>query len=176
MESNFTEFSERNPCVGCPAPCCQMQLIPFKTPMTFMDIDFLHYMLLFPKTEVVVALNGEWSIIRWEACREFDTSTNTCKLHNTTAKPQTCAMYNPYNCWYKRSFVLNGSHQIYRMNLARFEVWVNEIQFAEDGQIVKAPDFERSLAILKDMPIEPRLEAMTADVLASDARLVAADQ
>ena len=73
-------------------------------------------------------------------------------------------------------FVLNGSNQVYRMDLARFEVWVNEIQFAEDGQIVTAPDFERSLAILKDMPIEPRLEPMTDDVLASDARLVAANQ
>ncbi len=167
-ELTFTEFSQRNPCAGCPAPCCLMQLIPHRVPATFMDIDFLHYMLLFPYTEVVVTLNGEWSIVKWERCSEFEASNHTCKLHNTLDKPRTCSMYNPYNCWYKRSFVLDGSHQVYRLDLARFNLWVTELQFSEDGKIISAPNFERSLEILRDMPIKPYLETLTTGALESD--------
>jgi hypothetical protein len=155
VEMSFTEFNEKNPCTGCPAPCCQMQLIPFKVPATFMDIDYLRYMLLFPRTEFSVTLTGEWSIIKWEDCREFDAGTHTCKLHNTAAKPRICAMYNPYNCWYKKSFVLNDVQQVYRMDLERFNTWVDELKFAPDGKITQAPDFERSVEVLKDIPIEP---------------------
>jgi len=167
MESSFAEFGERNPCTGCPAPCCLMQLIPHRPPATFMDIDFMHYMLLFPNTEVVITFNGEWSLIKWEQCTEFDPITLTCKLHNTPQKPRTCTMYNPYNCWYKKSFVLDDTQQVYRLNLERFSVWVEELQFAEDGQIISAPDFERSLEILRDMPIMRHLGQLTADALAS---------
>jgi hypothetical protein len=145
-----------------------MQLIPHRTPVTFMDIDFLRYMLLFPDTEVVVTLNGEWSILKWEQCVEFDVSTHTCKLHNTADKPRTCSMYNPYNCWYKKAFVLNDSNQVYRLDLARFNLWVAELQFAEDGKINSAPDFERSLEILKDTAIEPRVELQSRLSIESD--------
>jgi hypothetical protein len=176
MELTFEEFSQKNPCIGCPAPCCQMQLIPHRTPATFMDIDFLRYMLLFPHTEVVVTLNGEWSILKWEQCSEFEDSSHTCKLHNTSDKPRTCVMYNPYNCWYKRAFVLNDSHQVYRLDLTRFNLWVTELQFSEDGKIISAPNFERSLEILKDIPIEPYLEALTTDAVESDPRDMIAER
>jgi|WetSurMetagenome_2_1015567.scaffolds.fasta_scaffold643876_1 hypothetical protein len=176
MVVNFERFSQANPCAGCPAPCCQLQLIPHRTPATFMEIDFLHYMLMFPRTEVVVTINGDWSIVKWENCGEFEAAAHTCRLHNTAAKPRTCAMYNPYNCWYKKSFVGRNSQQLYRLNLARFEVWVNELQFAEDGKIMTAPDFERSLEVLKDMPIEPCLEPLGSEGLSPDPRLAAAKQ
>ncbi len=170
-ELNFAEFSQKNPCFGCPAPCCRLQLIPYKTPSTFMDLDFVHYMLLFPHTEVVISLNGDWNILKWEDCRAFEASTLTCRVHNTPEKPRTCVMYNPYNCWYKKSFVLNGPPQVYRLDLARFEVWVTDVKFSGDGKIVSGPNFERSQEILKDMPIEPHVEPPARDSLASDPRL-----
>lgn len=172
-ELTFTEFSQKNPCAGCPAPCCRMQLIPHRTPATFMDIDFLCYMLLFPKTEVVITPNGEWSILKWEQCSEFEASTHTCRLHNKSDKPRTCAMYNPYNCWYKRSFVLKDSNQVYRLDFVRFDLWVKDLQFGEDGKIISAPNFEKSLEILKDLPIESYLETFTSDTLESDPRFTA---
>jgi hypothetical protein len=171
MEVSFAKFSQLNPCAGCPAPCCQLQLIPHRTPATFMDIDFLHYMLFFPHTEVVVTLNGDWSIVKWESCREFDAAAHTCRLHNTPAKPRTCAMYNPYNCWYKKNFVANQSQQVYRLDLVRFNTWVGELQFAGDGKIIAAPDFERALEVLKDLPIGPCLDMQNTDGLSSDPRL-----
>ncbi len=173
---NFVEFSQRNPCADCPAPCCQLQLIPHRRPTTFMDTDFLHYMLLFPHTEVVVTLTDNWSIVKWEDCRAFEASKHMCKLHNTPAKPRTCSTYNPYNCWYKRSFVLNDSREVYRLDLERFEVWVNEIQFAEDGKSISMPNFERSLDIVKGMPIAPHIGLLSGNASASDPRLPAANQ
>lgn len=170
-ELDFKEFSHRNPCASCPAPCCRLQLIPYRTPTTFMDIDFVHYMLLFPRTEIVVTRGGEWNIVKWENCGEFDADSLICKMHGTPGKPRTCAMYNPYNCWYKKAFVLDGSPEMYRLDLARFEAWLNDIHFAEDGKISSAPNFERSLEILKDIPIEPCLRPLPVDTLASDPRL-----
>ncbi len=52
------------------------------------------------------------------------------------------------------SFVLNDPPQVYRLDLPRFEVWIKEIKFPEDGKIIKAPDFERSFEVLKDISFE----------------------
>jgi hypothetical protein len=136
-------------------------------------------MLLFPRTEMVVTLTGDtvaWAIIKWEDCSAFEASTCTCKLHHTSDKPRMCRSYDAYNCWYKRCFVLEQSPESYRMDMTRFKVWVNEIQFAEDGSIVWAPDFENSWEMLKDMPIEPRFQLLTGTALAADSRLADAAQ
>lgn len=170
-ELSFSDYGQRNPCYSCPAPCCRLQLIPYGAPTTFMHLDFIRYMLLFPNTEVIVSRNGNWNIVKWEDCREFDITTQKCKLHNSPIKPRTCAMYNPYNCWYKKIFVLQGSEEVYRINIERFNIWINEIRFDEDGQIVEAPDFERSLEVLKNIPIEPCFKPLEGDNLVSDLRL-----
>ena len=170
-ELNFIEFGQKNPCFGCPAPCCRLQLIPYKAPTTFLDLDYVSYMLLFPRTEVVVSINGDWNILKWEDCHAFEAFTLTCKIHDTPEKPRTCAMYNPYNCWYKKSFVLNEPPQAYRLDLARFNLWVTEVKFSSDGKIMSGPNFERALEILKDQPIEPRIELPVHYSLKSDIRL-----
>lgn len=167
---SFTEFNQRNPCAGCPAPCCRMQLIPFKAPVTFMDIDFIRYLLLFRNTEMAVSTAGEWSIVKWEECSALDVDTCLCRLHNTPQKPHTCTQFNPYNCWYKNNFVLEGSQDVYRLDLKRFDVWVKEVQFAEDGRIIAGPDFERSMEILQEMPIERHFVPLSESVLTSDPR------
>lgn len=167
---NFSDLQNWNPCIGCPAPCCRIQLTPFNSPATFMDIDFVYYMVFFPRTEFVVSEKGDWRIVKWEDCQAFDATKMICKLHNKPQKPRTCTMYNPHNCWYKSSFVLDGAATAYRLDLNRFEVWVKEIQFAEDGRITAAPDFERSLEILKGIPIEPVFKPMTNEFISGDAR------
>ena len=172
-EVSFAEFSRGNPCAGCPAPCCRLQLIPHKTPSTFMDLDFVRYMLLFPHTEAVVTISGEWHIAKRENCRAFEATTCTCKNHDTPQKPRTCMMFNPYNCWYKKNFVPERPPEVYRLNLTRFEVWVNEIGFAEDGRIILAPSFERSQEILRDMPIESYFGLRNSEALPPDPRLAA---
>ncbi len=167
---NFAEFRQSNPCFGCPAPCCRMQLIPCNTPTNFMDLDYVRYMLLFQDTEVIVRQNGTWSLIKWEQCSAFDDGKCLCKLHNTPQKPHICEMYNAYDCWYKKNFVLTDSKEIYRLNLERFDLWIQEIQFAENGNIISAPDFNQSLDILLNIPIKPSFTQLNATALASDIR------
>lgn len=162
---SFAEFSQSNPCFGCPAPCCRMQLIPCKIPASFKDLDYVRYMLLFPDTEAIVKQDGGWGLIKWVQCGAFDDQKFLCTLHNTPEKPQICSTYDAHNCWYKKSFVLTDSQELYRLNSARFEVWIKEIQFAENGNIISAPDFNRSLELLKDIPIEPNFAQSNKIVL-----------
>jgi hypothetical protein len=152
-----------------------VQLVSYRTPKTFMDMDHVRYLLLFPHTEMVVTLNGDWYILKWENCHEFESSACTCKLHNTPAKPRTCTTFNAYNCWYKKNFVTEQPPEIYRLNLDRFDIWVNEILFDEQGRIVSAPNFEESQAILNTLPIEPSFQLMTGPALVGDIRLIDPD-
>lgn len=176
---DFKQISQMNPCTGCPAPCCRVQVVPYRIPATYTEIDFIYYMLQFPRTEMVVTLTGDtvgWSIVKWEDCGAFEASTFTCKLHHMPEKPRMCRAYDAYNCWYKRCFVVERSPEVNRLDMARFKAWVNEIQFADDGKIISAPDFERSVEILNDMPIEPHFQMLTSEALASDPRTTDASQ
>ena len=152
---SFIQYGSGNPCHGCPAPCCRMQLIPYKTPEGFMDIDHARYLLLFPATEMVVTNKGEWYVLKWSTCREFDESSCACGIHGTNEQPRICFAYNAYNCWYKRNFVTDQPPELYRLDLARFDVWVNEILFDDAGKIARAPNFEAAQALLRDLPLSP---------------------
>jgi hypothetical protein len=158
-EATFTQLRDKNPCLGCPAPCCRMQLIPCETPETFVDMDYVYYMLLFPNTEMVVTAAGDWHVLKWQDCHEFEPGTYACKVHDSPSQPRICFSYNAYDCWYQRNFVAEQPPQIYRLNLARFDVWVNEILFDSNGRIASAPCFEKSQQILKAIPIEPIFSA-----------------
>ena len=151
----FEEFATHNPCDGCPAPCCRVQLSPLPVPQTFLAIDYVRYLLLFPGTECVVNAAGEWSQVRWQNCSAFDADCQRCALHGTPAKPRTCTEYNAYSCWYASTFSHAGSPEVYRLDRARFEVWVQEIVFDAHGRILDVPGFERSQQLLRDLPIEP---------------------
>jgi len=154
---SFAELNEGNPCVGCPAPCCRIQLFPLDVPRTFSDLDYIRYMLLFPGTEFVVSTTGEWSMLKWADCRELELGSCTCKVHGTPAQPRICVQYNAYNCWYQRNFVTTQPLDLYRLDRHRFEVWIKSLGFDADRRIVSAPTFEESVAILAEVPIEPAL-------------------
>ena len=156
---SFAEYGQSNPCFGCPAPCCRMQIIPCKTPESYNDLDYLRYMLQFPNTEAIIRPDGSWSLIKWVDCIAFDLTSHKCRLHGTPQKPLICRNYDAYNCWYKKNFVNASSQEIYRLNLARFDVWIQHIQFDTGGMIASAPDFNAGLELIKDIPIEPVFSA-----------------
>jgi hypothetical protein len=167
---NFQDFNQRNPCSGCPAPCCRVLVSTYPVPTTFMQLDYLKYALHFPGAEILVTRTGDWSIIKWGNCCEFEERTLTCKLHNTPEKPRTCVAYNPHNCWYKRIFVLNDEPEAYRLNLARFNEWIRDIRFNEDGKMTASPDFDKSLELLKTIPVEPSFKLLSDAETAADIR------
>jgi hypothetical protein len=51
---NFTSAVEPGPCHGCEAHCCRTLAIPFPTPRTFMDFDYVRFMLNFDRVGVAV--------------------------------------------------------------------------------------------------------------------------
>ncbi len=166
----FDEFTQRNPCAGCPAPCCRSQLVSYKVPATFAEVDHIGYMLQFPHTEIISTLDGLWYVLKWETCSLFAPGTCTCSVHNTPAKPMVCVNYSAFDCWYKRNFVTEQPPNIYRLNRARFDVWVRSIRFDEDGRIVEAPNFEQAQSLVQGIPIEPVLHMLPVATLSADIR------
>lgn len=155
---SFADWGASNPCSGCPAPCCRMQIAPHPPPQSFSDLDLVRFLLLFPHTEVIVATTGDWSVVRWANCGELDDACAICRVHGTPAQPRICATFNPYSCWYKRNFVAGGTPDVYRLDLARFDRWVAAIGLDHEGRITVAPSFEESQELLAEIPISPILE------------------
>jgi hypothetical protein len=124
-------------------------------PRTFSDLDYVRYSLLFPNTEFLISSEGTWTLVRWQDCSALKSDTCTCTLQGTVAKPRICTTFNPHNCWYKRNLVTSSPPDLYRLDLARFEVWVKEIVLDDSGTIVAVPSFEEAQALLKEIAVQP---------------------
>lgn len=148
---NFFERAELNPCVGCMAPCCRMLLIPHPTPTTYMDLDYILYMLGFPSIQMLLSSDGGWQILIEDTCRFLDQKTSLCRVHNTPRKPQTCVAYNPYQCWYKRNFSKRETSQdSIRINMNAIETILQNVRFDEDGNILEIPSWESIREMVKN--------------------------
>jgi Fe-S-cluster containining protein len=140
---NFFDIAEENPCNGCSAPCCHILLIPHPTPTTFMDLDYIRYMLEFPSVEMILNSDGQWQVFIEQTCRLLDQKTNLCAVHNTSRKPKTCAFFNPHRCWYKQSFHKTENPQdLIRIDIEALEAILLQVQFDENGNIIEIPKWE----------------------------------
>jgi hypothetical protein len=148
--SGFEKYNLDNPCHPFEAPCCKMLLIPYQTPQTFMDLDYIRYMLGFPGIAMILSPNGTWQVQVEQTCRHLVAKDNTCKLHHTPNKPKTCAFFNPYNCFYKRNFSEKHPPKITRINAVSFEILINQIEFDDLGNITSVPQFEAIAQINKE--------------------------
>jgi len=147
--STFEEFNENYPCEECSAPCCRYLIIPHKSPSTWMDLDFIRYMLNFPDINVTVSKAGEWGILIHQDCLNFDEKDQKCKVHNTSTQPKTCSYFNPYQCNYRLNLDAKEPNSIYILDREKFMHWVKYVKFSENGVIVDGPSFEKSKEILK---------------------------
>jgi hypothetical protein len=140
---SFLHKAEENPCTGCSAPCCRVLLIPHPTPSTFMDLDYIRYMIGFPKLEMILNSDGQWQVLIEQTCRLLDEETNLCTVHATARKPKTCVFFNPYPCWYRWSFhKKENPPNLIRINMEAFEEVLAHVQFDEDGKILQIPTWE----------------------------------
>lgn len=140
---SFFEIAEENPCTDCSAPCCRVLLIPYPTPSTFLDFDYVRYMLGFPTVRMILNSDGQWQLLVEQTCRLLDQETNLCTLHDTPRKPKTCVFFNPHRCWYRWSFHKkeNPPHLI-PINTEVFEGILAHVRFDEDGNILEIPAWE----------------------------------
>lgn len=152
---NFYSLMEGNPCTGCSAPCCRMVLIPHPAPTTYMDLDYILYMLGFSTIEMLLSPDGQWQVIVHDNCRFLDAATNLCTVHGTPRKPKTCVFFNPHQCWYKRNFHseqnfhsecnlhnVTLSDEVVRINLEAMETILQHVSCDEAGNIIEVPTWE----------------------------------
>jgi len=140
--ASFADTARGNPCEGCAAPCCRMLLIPHPTPTTFMDLDYIRYMLGFPRVGMVINRDGTWQVTIDEVCDFLDQETNLCTVHGTDRKPKTCVFFNPYRCWYKRNFAAGEPPDLVQIDRDVLERLLGLVRFDEHGDIVELPTWE----------------------------------
>lgn len=141
--TSFLEKTEANPCKGCSSPCCRVLLIPHPTPTTFMDLDYIRYVLGFPTAQIILNSDGQWQVLMEQTCRLLDQKTNLCTVHDTARKPKTCVFFNPYQCWYKRSFHKTGNPpNLIRIDLEALEAILPHVRFDDEQNIIEIPTWE----------------------------------
>lgn len=156
MTGNYIQIGQKNPCVGCPAPCCNLHLMGSKSVENYMDLDWLRYSLGFDDYELLLNMDGSLNLVRWARCGHYDPQGMRCKVYRTPEQPHTCAYYNPWNCWYKRNFTSPESHDVIRLNAERFETFLAEVMLDDNRRIVSRPTFERVRGLVSGIPLEPR--------------------
>jgi len=138
----YTATELADPCQDCSAPCCRYIVIPHPTPVRWMDLDFIRYVLGFPGTEAMISEDGRWSLLITSTCRKLDTATSRCLVHGTPEQPRTCVYFNPHHCWYKRNFFHEPPVDFMRLDLERFEQMLTLLQFDQNGEMVHWPGWK----------------------------------
>lgn len=139
----FDALAGKQGCEGCPAACCRMLTFPHPRPQTFLDVDYIRYMLGFPSVEILIDSDSEWSVAVLQTCRHLDTKSNRCNVHGTVRKPHICSSYSADQCWYHRNFVSARPPELVRFDGARFEAVLALLQFDDLGRIVQAPVWDK---------------------------------
>jgi hypothetical protein len=113
------------------------------------------YRLLYPKTEFVFCDTGDWYLLHWKTCSFFLRETCACSVHSSSQKPQICDSFNQDDCWFKQNFIEAPEKTVIRIDLMRFERWLQEVRQMESGGNVLLPPFEESRRIVSGIPVSP---------------------
>jgi len=140
---DFFQRASEHPCDGCPAPCCRRLIMPHPTPQTFLDLDYIRYMLGFPKITMLLRADGTWQTSIDVVCDLLDQETNRCTVHGTARQPKVCSYFNPYQCWYKRNFTTDQAPDVISIDRERFDALLADIRFDAHGRIVELPSAAR---------------------------------
>ena len=142
-KKNFLEITEENVCANCSAPCCRVLLVPHQTPVNFMDLDLIRYMVGFNNVQMILKNDGSWRLLMDQTCRLLDQKTNLCTVHGTPRQPKTCVFFNPHECWYRTNFEKNDrTPNFIRIDMDKLEALLPHIRFDEHGNILEIPTWE----------------------------------
>lgn len=153
-------LANSHPCNGCVAPCCRILMLPHKRPETWLDFDYIRYVLGFRHLEVFIDTDGDWHIAVIESCQHLDEETSTCTVFGTNRRPRVCSNYPPDDCWYQRGFTGIMPRKVVRLDLAAFEEMLPLLVFDGDGRLVRAPGWDALCALSVDRPIDQPVGSM----------------
>jgi hypothetical protein len=159
---NFEErrltYSEAlvSPCKSCrTAPCCShLPLKTFKI-TNLVDLDHALYTLNFERIVLGVHASGDWSIYYSYPCRFLNRDGFTCDIHEAPERPQICAHYNPYRCWYKKPFTGAINDTFMLIDRQRMETILPKIVFDESRNIIQVPDWATLVDGIASLPLVP---------------------
>jgi hypothetical protein len=144
-----------SPCSTCKTtPCCTfVSLHRFKVD-TLADLDYVRFLLNFDRIELGLGGDGTWSVYYLQACRNLDLHDHSCRVHGTSAQPRVCSNYNPYGCWYRRTYEAGDETDHLRIDRRRFEAVAERLVFDEHRRLVEVPAWEVLEEIFEENPLE----------------------
>lgn len=146
-----------SPCATCAtSPCCtHLPLTTFQV-TNLLELDHALYLLNFDHIELGISASGEWSAYYTYPCRYLNRATFECSVHNTRQQPQICVHYNPYNCWYRRSFSDGQGEEFVRIDRARLSLLLDYIEFDQDRRITSVPDWDTLVEMMRRFADQPK--------------------
>ena len=145
-----------SPCATCDtAPCCtHLPLHTFKiTHLT--ELNHAIYLLNFERIELGLSANGDWHVYYRYPCRHLNRETFGCSVHDQPEQPNICIHYNPYNCWYKRTFTKTVSEHYLVINEQRMQFILENVVFDQERNITQVPTWEALTNAFAEMPLTP---------------------
>jgi hypothetical protein len=133
-----------------------LQVLPART---LMEIDYIHYLLHFPRVVAGYTVGGQWSMYWAVPCRHLDLEARLCKVHATTEQPRTCTAYNEHDCWYRRA--LNGeSKGFLRFDRHLMEQLLPMIAFDDDRNVTTVPTWAQMADLCAGYSLESKLDRL----------------
>lgn len=141
-----------SPCEDCDAFCCcylPLQVVPVRN---LMEVDYLRYLLGFPRLQAGFSVSGQWSVYYAVPCRHFDPDTRGCKVHGTLEQPRTCVAYNEHDCWYQRA-ISTESDGFLLFDRHRLEQLLPLLVFDRDRNIASVPPWSQTVELCSHRPL-----------------------
>lgn len=145
-----------SPCLSCSSsPCCtHLPLNTFQV-RNLMELDHAIYLLNFDNIEIGITADGTWSTYYTYPCRFLDRNTFHCTIHDHPTQPNICANYNPYSCWYKKSFTKSLTPDFIRLDRHRLHHILPLLEFDEQGNLTRIPSWDTLTQEISSLPLEP---------------------
>jgi hypothetical protein len=143
-----------SPCRDCIGLCCcylPLQVVPARN---LMEVDYIRYLLAFPRLQAGFGVDGQWSIYYTMPCRHFDAGTHHCRVHGTPAQPRTCVAYNEHDCWYQRA-ISPASKGFLLFDRRRFEELLGRMTFDKERSIASVPSWDEMVSLCDQIPLTP---------------------
>jgi hypothetical protein len=127
------------PCTGCSTPCCTfLPLYDFQI-TDHHTLDYALYLIGFSNIEFALIQGTTWRVHYRMRCSNLN-KENLCVVHNTPQKPSVCRTYDPFRCFYVKTFGAVSDPAHLRFDRARFLLYAAELEFNEDREIISYPD------------------------------------
>lgn len=144
----------QSPCDGCEAWCCANLSLPEFPAPDLEGLDWARYLLNFEGMRILLTKSGRWIPYWRQACRYFDRESHLCAVHGTDLQPHTCVSYDPFTCYYRKTFPAQENDEHLWLDRRRLEAILTGVQVDERRAVV-LPPFEVLREVLDTVPLLP---------------------